>query len=88
MQKNPDKIHRNDGAYFRNRSSHPADLDCLKWGTLYVSFYFMWKNHNNEHTKAIICFNRRRNCQFMLTLLKEDEEIPNNLLILQVYRSH
>ena len=40
MQKNPDKIHRNDGAYFWNRSSHPADLDCLKWGNLYVSFEF------------------------------------------------
>ena len=40
MQKNPNKIHRNDGAYFWNRSSHPADLDCLKWGNLYVSFEF------------------------------------------------
>ena len=81
MQKNPDKIHRNDGAYFRNLSSRPADLDCLKWGDLYVSYGF-------HVEQSIVCFNRRRNCQFTMTLLKEDEEIPNNLFILQVYRSH
>ena len=49
MQKNPDKIHRNDGAYFRNRSSHPADLDCLKWGNLYVSYGF----HVEESNQAM-----------------------------------
>ena len=49
MQKNTDKIHRNDGAYFRNRSSHPADLDCLKWDNLYVSYEF----HVEESNQAM-----------------------------------